>query len=194
MLVNRHREKLINAMKYFIANTRYCHTLKLFKLLNFLDFEHYRQTGSTVTGLTYRALPKGPVPTELFAELRKGPKPDLAHEIEIKQVVDEADAVLRRELKNLRPFDSKHFSKREMKIMNRLVEFFKEVQAEDMSRVSHARKMPWGQVFQNGKGVGKEIPYELAITSDPLMPDVAGLDNDEINARKELFAHLNGPF
>ncbi|WP_423905919.1 hypothetical protein [Candidatus Spongiihabitans sp.] len=40
----------MNAIAYFSRNTKYCYTIKLFKLLYFLDFEHYRQTGSSVAG------------------------------------------------------------------------------------------------------------------------------------------------
>ena len=42
--------------------------MKLFKLLYLLDFEHFRQTGRSVTGLEYRALKMGPVPSELFQQ------------------------------------------------------------------------------------------------------------------------------
>ncbi|WP_456664297.1 Panacea domain-containing protein [Bradyrhizobium sp. LB13.1] len=61
MFVSRDREKLINAIIYFLGATNHCHTLKLFKLLNFADFEHFRQTGRTIFNLDYKALPKGPV-------------------------------------------------------------------------------------------------------------------------------------
>lgn len=192
MFINRQREKLLNAMKYFIANTRHCHTLKLFKLLNFLDFEHYRQTGRSVTGLTYRALPKGPVPTDLLKELQNGPQGDLAGSVDISYVKDENDAVLRRDLKAKAAFDAKHFTKRELRIMERLVEYFRDTNAEDMSQVSHARRLPWGKVYQGGKGTGQIIPYDLAIDSEPMMADVIALNADEISARKELFAEIDG--
>lgn len=52
MIVTREREKLLAAMVYFCHKTKHCHTLKLFKLLNLLDFEHYRQTGRSVRGVT----------------------------------------------------------------------------------------------------------------------------------------------
>ena len=55
MFVSRDREKLLNAIIYFLRETKHCHTLKLFKLLNFADFEHFRQKGRTITGLEYRA-------------------------------------------------------------------------------------------------------------------------------------------
>jgi hypothetical protein len=77
MFVSRDREKLLNALLYFLRETNHCHTLELFKLLNFSDFEHFRQTGRTIFGLRYRALPKGPVPTELFDEIKRGGVKDM---------------------------------------------------------------------------------------------------------------------
>jgi len=42
-LINHQREKLINVMVYFAQNTQKCCKIKLFKLMYFLDFEHYKQ-------------------------------------------------------------------------------------------------------------------------------------------------------
>ncbi len=42
-LINHQREKLINVMVYFAQNTQKCGKIKLFKLMYFLDFEHYKQ-------------------------------------------------------------------------------------------------------------------------------------------------------
>src|SRR4029077_2080417 len=38
------------------------------ELLHFLGFEHFRQTGRTVTGSLYSAWPMGPVPDDLWHE------------------------------------------------------------------------------------------------------------------------------
>ena len=81
MLVTREREKLINAIIYFVNNTKTCGLVKLFKLLSFLDFEHFRQTGRSVTGLDYFAWPWGPVPRDLFFEIKGQPKEDLARAV-----------------------------------------------------------------------------------------------------------------
>ena len=59
--MTREKEKLGNAVIYFSENTEHCHKLKLFKLLYYLDFWHFKETGKSVTGLTYNAWGKGPV-------------------------------------------------------------------------------------------------------------------------------------
>ncbi len=86
MINTHHREKQINAVIYFARNTKICGKTKLMKLLYFLDFKHFKQTGKSVTGLNYFAWRMGPVPRELFDEINSGMKPDLAKAIEIEAI------------------------------------------------------------------------------------------------------------
>lgn len=188
MFVKRDREKLINAIVYFLNETKHCHTLKLFKLLNFADFEHFRQAGRTITGLAYRALPKGPVPTALFEEIKRGGGKDLKTAVGLYEVKDDlTDELLRRDLKPRVAFDKKWFSKRELEILERVAFFFKEMKAEDMSEFSHGTKKPWSSVYKEGKGTGHLISPELAFDGDPLMKDTPAISREELEERRELF-------
>ena len=83
------RQRLINAVVFFAKNTNYCGKIKLFKLLYLLDFEHFRQTGKSVTGFSYQAWKFGPVPIDLMAEWEQM-EPDLASVVHIveEQVID----------------------------------------------------------------------------------------------------------
>jgi len=190
MIVRHEREKLIHAILYFVQNTKHCHTLKLFKLLSFLDYEHYRQTGRSVTGEVYSALPMGPVPDALYQELDH-PRHDLASKVAILQVKDDITKEFkRRDLKPKVSFNPKLFSKREMQIMQTVAEMFRDLQASDMTKYSHSPNLPWLKVYAGGKGKGRRIPYELALESDPLIHDEPTIDIDELaykaNALKEL--------
>lgn len=187
MFVSRDREKLLNAIIYFLRETNHCHTLKLFKLLNFSDFEHFRQTGRTMFGLDYRALPKGPVPTALLKEFERGGNDDLRQSINLFEVKDEiTDDLLRRDLKPRAAFDKKWFSKRELKIMELVAEFFRDLKANDMSEFSHMKGLPWRSVFQGGKGSGHLIPPELSLDAHALAHDVPTIAREELEYRKEL--------
>jgi len=187
MFVSRNREKLINAILYFLRETQHCHTLKLFKLLNFADFEHFRQTGRTITGLDYRALPKGPVPTSLFEEIKKGGNADLKTAVALFEVKDEiTDALLRRDLRAKIPFEKKWFSKREMKVLERVAEFFHELKAEDMSEFSHENKKPWAAVYDNGKGTGHLISPDLSLEGAALVNESPTISREELEDRREL--------
>jgi uncharacterized phage-associated protein len=191
MLVSREREKLINAMIYFVRNTKHCHTLKLFKLLNFLDFEHFRQTGRPVTGQRYVAWKQGPAPNALWHELEQGGGDDLKQAIALIAHKDDVTGkTLRREMRPKTDFNSKIFSKRELAIMQRLAEFFLELKGEDMTEFSHDRKLPWKKVFGRGEGEGKEIPLELSLDAKPIIEDAPTIDKDELEYRRTLFAGL----
>jgi hypothetical protein len=183
------REKLLNAIIYFVSNTKRCHTLKLFKLLNFLDFEHFRQTGFNVTGMTYKAWPMGPVPSALWHEMTKGVGEDLSKSVSIVRMKDDlTGAPGKRIITARKQFDKSYFSKRELEIMKALAFMFNEINGEDMSDLSHYRKLPWRRVFQNGKGAYKEIPYELARTSEPIIGSVPTLPDDEYEYRKAVYS------
>ena len=185
MFVEFHREKLLNAVLYFVENTKHCHTLKLFKLLNFLDFEHYRQTGKRVTNLDYQALPMGPVPISFWEEM-KNPPDDLESVIDIHEIPNELTGQLaRRDIKPKKQFDARYFSKRELEIMDRLAFFFAELKAEDMSEFSHEPKLPWRKVFKKGAGQGHIIPFELAFDSRPMVKERPTIEKEELDYYKE---------
>jgi uncharacterized phage-associated protein len=187
MFVSRNREKLINAILYFLRETKHCHTLKLFKLLNFADFEHFRQIGRTITGLDYRALPKGPVPTKLYEELKRGGDQDLKAAIALFEVKDEiTDALLRRDLKARAEFDKQWFSKRELQVLARVAEFFRDLKAEDMTEFSHENKRPWASTYDDGKGTGKLIDPDLVLSTPPLMNEFPTISKEELEDRREL--------
>jgi uncharacterized phage-associated protein len=191
MFVSREREKLINAILYFLRETKHCHTLKLFKLLNFSDFEHFRQKGRTIFGLDYRALPKGPVSIKLFDEIKRGGDADLTAAVSLFEVKDEiTDALLRRDLKPRVEFDKKWFTRRELQILERVALFFRDLPAEDMSEFSHAQKEPWAQIYKDGKGVGQLIPPELVFDSEPLMQEIPTIESKDLEYRRELLRDI----
>lgn len=182
------REKLLNAIIFFVRETRRCHTLKLFKLLNFLDFEHYRLTGVGVTGLSYKAWPQGPAPAELWHEL-PNPAPDLRRAIAVLPITDDiTNEILRRDIKAKAAFDQDYFSRRELEIMRQLAEIFMEADGATMSAFSHSKNLPWNKVYGKGEGKGRVIPYELARTSEPILQTLETLPESDHQYRKHVFA------
>jgi len=191
MFVSHQREKLLNAIIYFVGNTKQCNTLKLLKLINFLDFEHFRQTGKSVTGLDYEAWKQGPVPRSLWAEFKHGPRDDLASAVTILTHKDElTDQPTRRDFRPRRKFDPKFFTKRELKIMERLAEFFLELTATQIGDYSHSRNMPWSKVYRQGAGSGQLIPYELSLSTEAVVHDMPTIDRDEFEYRRKALAEV----
>lgn len=158
MIITHHREKLINAIIYFAKNTKKCGKVKLMKLLYFLDFMHFKQTGKSVTGLKYYAWDKGPVPKDLFEEISGDMGEDLKKAIAIVPF----DRFQKIVPKRAQRFDSTHFTKREINLLKMTADIFKDANAEQMTMVSHLRKEPWDKT-RNEKGLFAEIDYMLAI-------------------------------
>ena len=176
LLINHNREKLLNSVVYFSKNTRFCGKTKLFKLLYFLDFIHFRETGRSITGLNYYAWDKGPVPQDLFHELKQ-PDKDLRETIALLEQSEDEDYKLCKVIAK-KPFDPKYFSKREMKIMENLSFVFKDALVKDIVEITHLKGTPWDKTIKE-KGPGKQIDYSLAVDGSK-----GSLSLEEIKERK----------
>lgn len=163
MMVSHERDKLINAIVFFAENTKYCGKIKLIKLLYLLDFEHFRQTGRSVTGMDYRAWKMGPVPLAFYQEWDV-PEADLATAIDIvpEKVIDYTRETVVPKV----GFNDSHFTKRELRIMSDLAERFRDDYSKPMVDVTHAERGPWEKIWDSGRGDNERIPYSLAIADD----------------------------
>lgn len=162
---NVNRQRLINAIVFFAQNTRYCGKIKLFKLLYLLDFEHFRQTGRSVTGYDYEAWKFGPVPSSLMEEWEEL-EPDLAHAVRIEpeKVIDYA-----RETVKVNPgvaFDDSEFTPRQLDLMRTLADKYRDIYSGRLIDVTHEQNGAWDKVWANGEGSHHRIPYHMAIPAD----------------------------
>ncbi|MER1940078.1 MULTISPECIES: Panacea domain-containing protein [unclassified Castellaniella] len=171
-----HRRRLLNAIVFFAQNTQYCGKIKLFKLLYLLDFEHFRQTGKSVTGYAYQAWKFGPVPVDLMEEWEQL-EADLSAVIEIvpEIVIDYVRQTVKP--RNGVAFDDQDFSPRQLRIMQRLVDQYHDTQSPPMIDVTHTQNGAWDRVWRGGAGDRDLIPYELGIPDDdpnkPAILDIA---------------------
>ena len=159
MIVTHRREKLINSIIYFANNTKYCGKTKLLKLLYFLDFDHFKQTGKSVTGLDYYAWKMGPVPRELFEELSNRMKPDM------KSAINALPVEGFQKIQPKKTFDTRYFSNKELRLLENIAFIFRGAKAEDMIESTHLKNEPWDKTLHE-KGEFKKIDYMLAIESD----------------------------
>jgi uncharacterized phage-associated protein len=189
MLKPREREKLINAIVFFASNTAYCGKIKLIKLLYLLDFEHFRQTGRSVTGLDYSAWKFGPVPTAFFAEWEQ-PQTDFSAAVEIRpeRVIDYD----RLTVVPKAAFDESHFSPRELRLMQSLAERFKDDLSMPMVNVTHQERGPWSKIWDSGRGVNQHIPYALAIADSDAHADAVRAYADEQAAARAALGAMPG--
>lgn len=165
--MNIYRKKLINAVLFFVKETGHVNITKLMKLLNFFDFEHFKQTGYPSIGLKYFAFENGPVPKKFWLEVKDGIVPeDLKNIVVINAKVGEYG---RREtefkVKTGSHVDFTVFTSRERKILEKLAFIYKDADAKTMSDISHEAEKPW-EITKREKGLNAEINYLLAIDSD----------------------------
>jgi len=190
MIITHHREKLINAIVYFAQNTKACGKVKLMKLLFFLDFNHFKETGRAVTGLDYFAWKMGPVPVELFNEMSDKMGSDLSDAIAVVPIELEKGTLQLIKAKPKRKFDGKHFTQREMKLLEMTAEIFRDADAEQMTMVSHLPNEPWHKTLRE-KGEKAKIEYMLAI-SDTSSYDEIMEKNQEVEQMHNLFGTVEG--
>lgn len=160
------RQRLRNAIVFFAKNTESCGKIKLFKLLYMLDFEHFRQTGKSVTGFEYQAWKFGPVPVELMQEWEQDFEEDLREAVEIvpEKVVDYTRLSVK--VRDGVEFDGDDFTSRQLKIMRDLCEKYLTAQSPKMIDVTHEQNGAWDKVWDGGAGAQDPIPYELALSDD----------------------------
>ena len=164
--MTRQRKKLLNAIVYFAQNTKVCHKLKLMKLLYYLDFWHFKETGKSVTGLTYKAWEKGPVPPNIYHEVEplKNP-PDLQEYVFVESLEFENKEGRYLHFQPKKPFNEKIFTRRELEILDRVALVFRDARAQDMTDSTHLKNSPWSKTLKE-KGDSAQIDYMLALDDD----------------------------
>lgn len=185
METNFYRVKLLNAILYFARNTKRPNLTKILKLLYLLDFTHFKETGYPSINLIYHAWEHGPVPTEFYEEVKDGSIPeDFTSKLTIIPSDRwEQDYPERKEyiFKSIEKPDMNIFTPREIRIIEKLSDIYRDATANQMKEVTHLPKEPW-DTTKKAKGLYQYIDYLLSID------DTSPLSVDE--ARDKLEEHL----
>lgn len=182
--------KILNGIKYFVRNTKHVGRTKLFKLLFFWDFLHFKNYGLSITGYQYYTFPFGPVPSELYDQI----------------INDELPAVLQKELKIIEDDDEDEFNKyktfrvvlknkqinydwltpNEVKTLERVTLIFRDATAKEMTEITHLPNSPYDKTIKE-HGMNKPIDYRLAIDKEsPLDKETV---EEYIALQKEIYHH-----
>jgi putative zinc finger/helix-turn-helix YgiT family protein len=151
--------KIANLVTYYIQHSKpdFNDKLKLNKQLFFTDFIHYKKHGTSVSGLSYRAIKYGPVPANYdniyafleneqlissqFSKLPNGG----AREV----FVSEAD------------FDNNLFNEDEKETIQTIIEKFANISTWDIVDLSH-REKAWKELEANRELIGyQDYAFEL---------------------------------
>jgi uncharacterized phage-associated protein len=181
MLISHEKDKLFNAIIYFIKNTKYCYKTKLMKLLYYLDFIHFKETGKSVTGLTYKAFDFGPYPEELGKKISNN-DPEVAAFIQIQKTKNDQTEIDQITFSAKRAFDGSFFTRREKRILEEVAFIFKDTKTADIVEASHLKNHPWDRTLRE-KGEREEIDYFLAL--DETSPPIEKIA-DDIEFKKAL--------
>lgn len=166
VMTKAQRQRLINAIYFFASKTKFAGQTKLLKLLYLLDFEHFKQTGRSVTGLDYEAWSMGPVPRDFRDEWKCGFSDDLARLVNVREEPTSQEIRQTVVPNEGAQFDDSEFTPRQLGLMSELVARYRDAYAKDMVSVTHAQNGAWDKVWRGGQGRNKMIPYELALPDD----------------------------
>lgn len=183
-------EKLKSAIIFFVKQDKTVKLTKLMKLLYYLDFRHYQETGYSVTGQEYTAWKMGPVPVDVWAELRQSEDRacGLAQVLKALPAGEgEDDFGFNLRLIPGAKFNEGLFSDREYRIMKEISEVFKGVPAKCVVDATHMRGTPWETTVRK-IGEKAKIDYELAFQGvDQEILDRIREDQHDRKALSQLF-------
>jgi len=182
--------KILNGIKYFVRNTRHVGRTKLFKLLFFWDFLHFKKYGLSITGYQYYTFPFGPVPLELFNQIINNDLPSVLQK-ELKIIQDDNEdednkyKTFRVALRN-RKIDYNWLTPKEVGTLEQVVLNFKYATATEMTEITHLPNSPWDKT-RKMSGMNQPIDYRLAIDKDsPLDQETV---EEYITLQKEIYHH-----
>lgn len=140
------KEKLSNILIAYINNCKseFNDRLKLNKLLFYTDFLSYKLTGFSITGLSYRAIKYGPVPTfydNIYACLEN-------EEIIISNWIKDNDGSAKEHFITEQNFDANLFNEAEKSIIDSIINNFKNTSSWDLVELSHKEKA-WIDLYSN---------------------------------------------
>ena len=167
-------QRIIGLISFFTSKTKFCGRTKLAKLLFYCDWKHLKETGRTITGITYLTYKFGPLSSNLNDAL-KNAKTSLGKFIRYREW-DENSA---RPIMVTVPFDSKLFSPFELKVIDDAEFIFKEATSDQMVRISHGIDEPWTKTVKT-EGLHRPIDEKLAFAEKD-----AKISLDEYLERKD---------
>jgi len=149
--MDRHRQKLLEAMIFFAESVKYPSKMMMYKLLAELDFRHFKATGLPVTNLQYEAWKRGPVPKELHKEISPQKDEivlpnDFGEGLWVEKVDCDTHDGSKKTMFLFHPRRKPHlnvFSPRQQEILKQVADIYKTATPTEASKASHEPGTPW---------------------------------------------------
>lgn len=153
------KDKIANILVAYIRNCKveYNDRLKLNKLLFYTDFVYYKQYGSSITGLSYRAIDFGPAPTfydNIFTYFQN-------ENVIQSNWIKDCNGTAKETFLTEAEFDEELFTAEEQGVINTIIEKFKETSSWDLVDLSH-KEQGWKKLHRE-KGIidYQEFAFDL---------------------------------
>jgi len=149
--------KMMNMILYITQSLNGVFKTKINKLLWYMDFLHFKQFSVSISGSTYVHLPYGPIPDDydlIIGVMLNG-------KLLEKEEITFEENIVGENLKALPAGDNNCFSEGELKVMNFVIEYFKNFTCGRISKYSHEEK-PYKNTADNEK-ISYERSSELSL-------------------------------
>lgn len=127
--------KISNLIAFFCENTTNLYKTKLNKLLFYSDFLNFKNTGFSITGLSYNAIPYGLVPSE-YEKLYIRLSDDQQIAIQPKYFND----ICADEFNTLKNFNEDGFNKEELTTIHQVLKKLGKIGTKQVVEISHKEK------------------------------------------------------
>lgn len=154
-------EKLYNMIAFFAEQQQPFKT-RLNKLLFYADFLHYKTTGYSISGVTYKAISLGPVPDYFDTLYERGAKENF-YQVEYILFEDKENIGEKFLPTANKIFDTGTFSDSEMELLHNVSEYFKYRKTEEIIQLSHEEK-----AWLEHKNTKSYVPYDYAFEMSDL--------------------------
>ncbi len=154
METNTQMHTILNMMKYFATNTKYCHLLKMMKLIYLSDVKSLRENNDIISGIQFKKWKWGPVADEFYFDLKDN---KLWSKWGVKIIKKQFDPDID-EVPDLsyyfkfkdNDFNDEWFSNNELKVLEEIVFIYKDIRSKDISDITHKQNTvngyPWFNV------------------------------------------------
>jgi len=172
-----HLNKIGFIVIFFANNTLKIGKKKLFKLMYFADFLHFRQTGKSLSGYEYKAWARGPVPTGFNKDL-------IVHKTTLnKYFVTKKEyynnSMWRLDIVPQKEFNPDLFTERELKILKNVSKYFSNFTGKEIEKFSY-KTIP----FIEGKRKRDFIDYNDVLENNDDFFKGYSLSVEEVEKRK----------
>jgi hypothetical protein len=168
---------LFFARKHYQKTKKYLSQTALYKYLAFFEFRYLKKVGDMPLELTYRAMPRGPVPTEIY---ENRDKPDYFHKVifEPFQTKNGTGYLVKPNGK----FNPDYFAEAELEEMNNLIDIFaqKWIGASEMSDMSHGEINAWKKTWAHN-------PNAVIDPINEFDRDISDIPENELTPQEERY-------